>query len=145
MNESWQPIPGWEGFYEASDQGRVRSVERWVTRSAKGGSRSRHHHKGQVLSQFVGAKQTGRLSVGLNMQGKKKKMDVHCLVAYSFIGPRPEGFEIDHVNGNPLDNRACNLEYVTTQENVRRARAMGKVGGKDRHPVTGQYMPCGNG
>ena len=145
MNEVWQSIPGYEGFYEASDQGRVRSLDRGCFQGAKNGSVKYHTLKGRVLSQFVGTKQIGRLCVGLNRQGKKKKWDVHCVIARTFIGPRPEGLEIDHVNGDFLDNRACNLEYVTSQENVRRARAMGKVGAGDRHPVTGQYIPRGNG
>lgn len=52
----------------------------------------------------------------------------HRLVAEAFHGPCPEGLEVDHVNGVKTDNRASNLEYVTHEENMRRARERGLIG-----------------
>lgn len=57
--------------------------------------------------------------------GRKYYTTVHRIVASCFIGPRPEGLVIDHVDGNKLNNSSDNLEYVTSKENTRRAYAMG--------------------
>lgn len=48
----------------------------------------------------------------------KKKMKVHTLVAYAFLGPRPEGLEIDHFDRNKLNNKADNLRYITRSKNM---------------------------
>lgn len=86
--------------------------------------------------------QSGRvLKQGVNRDGRKvvcvgerrSAVLVHKLVAFTFIGERPEGYEIDHVNGNRLDNRAINLEYVTHEENINRAIKLGLI--------KGQYIP----
>ena len=142
MNEVWQPIPGYEGFYEASDQGRVRSLDRWVKTRNRWGECG-YWAKGQVLLQHPGKEghpTVGRMFVCLSKEGKGKPSYVHTLIAFAFLGPRPKGLHIDHVNGDKADNRACNLEYVTPQENTRRARAMGMTGGGERSPSTGRYV-----
>lgn len=67
---------------------------------------------------------------------------VHKLVAFTFIGPRAEGMDIDHVNGDFLDNRASNLEYVSHQVNQKRAFDMGKLNPplNKRSKKTGKFM-----
>lgn len=103
MHEIWKPIPGHEG-YEASDLGHVRS---W-------------RHTGGVARRTTPkvlrprADRDGYLRVCL---GRAKTHHVHTLVARAFLGPRPEGREIDHVNGAKDDNRLANLEYVSGREN----------------------------
>ena len=105
-------------------------MDRVQTQQRKEGLVSRRL-KGRVLrTQGRTHQPRGRDFVHLSKDMKSQVVTVHCLVAYSFLGPRPEGFEIDHVNGDPSDNRACNLEYVTREENLRRAKAMGRLGAK---------------
>lgn len=70
-------------------------------------------------------KKTGYCQVSIRKTGFNERINwtkyVHDLVAETFIGPRPEGFDIDHIDGNRSNNHYTNLEYVTRKENVRRA------------------------
>ena len=56
----------------------------------------------------------------LRDRGRDKGRTVHTLVAEAWIGPKPSGYEIDHVNSNPRDNRLVNLRYLTIADNRRR-------------------------
>ncbi len=67
------------------------------------------------------AKVTGKTKGGYCLIGAEGKLHtVHSLIAEAFLGPRPEGYDIDHISGDKTDNRPCNLEYVTHKENMRR-------------------------
>ena len=141
MKESWQPVPGYEGLYEVSDQGRVRSLDRSVERKNRWGSITTHRIKGRVLR--PGVTTCHRFYVNLSKNNTPWVVPVHKLVALAFIGPRPEGHDIDHVNGDFRDNRLLNLEYVTHQENQKRAYDMGKINpprDNARDPETGRFM-----
>ena len=141
MKESWQPVPGYEGLYEVSDLGRVRSLDRLVVRKNRWGSRATHQLKGRVLRPGPGG--SNRLQVNLSKENVSWVVPVHKLVALAFIGPRPEGLDIDHINGDFRDNRLDNLEYVTHQENQKRAYDMGKINpprDNARDPKTGKFM-----
>lgn len=99
--ESWLPVVGYEGRYEISDHGRVRSL----------------HGQGRLMTLQV-RKHGGHLSVLLKAKDKKpKNITVHTLVMSAFSGPRPEGMEVCHNNGDPTDNRLENLRYGTASEN----------------------------
>lgn len=116
--ENWRPIVGYEGLYEVSDLGRVK-------RTGKG----RGAMPGHVLTPRITSRTNQYLRVTLNKGGKIRPHRVHGLVLAAFIGPRPTGLEIDHINNNKQDNRLCNLEYVTSSENKLRAyRAGVRVG-----------------
>lgn len=113
--ERWAQVVGYEGLYEVSDQGRVRSLDRTYVR--RGGTKS-ETRKGRVLVQ----NSTGShyLKVGL-LKGhcEQKTFLVHALVLQAFRGPRPEGGEhTRHLNGDYHDNRLCNLVYGTREENM---------------------------
>ena len=70
------------------------------------------------------------LRVKISVDGRAKRLAVAHLVAHSFIGPRPDDLQINHKNGDKLDNRLENLEYVTRSENVRHAvRELGAFSG----------------
>jgi hypothetical protein len=58
---------------------------------------------------------------------RKRMFRVHVLVAIAFLGERPEGYVVDHLNGKKTDLRPENLEFVTPSENTRRAKAMGLI------------------
>lgn len=140
MKESWHPVPGYTGLYEVSDQGRVRSLDRIVTQRNRWGGMTTYPLKGRVLR--PGSTKTGRLQVNLSKNNNSWVVSVHALVALAFLGPCPDGREIDHVNGDCRDNRLANLEYVTHQENQRRAYAMGKINpprGNSRSAKTGRF------
>src|SRR5689334_18581457 len=102
--ENWLPIPGWEGYYEASDQGRIRSVDRIIPWN--GGFRNR---KGRILSPGIGA--NGYASVSLYRNNHGKQESVHRLIALTFLGPSE--LTVNHLSGCKTDNRLCNLEYST--------------------------------
>ena len=118
--ERWRPIPDWVGYYEASDYGRVRSVER---RCRSGGSHSRRV-PACVLRQS--RRGEGYFGVDLVCEGESKNADeVHRLVLLAFVGPCPPGYEVLHRNGNKGDNRLENLKWGTKVENKRDRRRHG--------------------
>lgn len=110
-HESWKPIAGWEGFYEVSDHGRVRSVDREV-RGADGRTQK---WRGRILVHNVMPK--GYRAVSFSRPGKRGRDYVHRLVMAAFVGPCPPGMEVCHRNGDPGDNRHSNLRYGTFSSN----------------------------
>jgi len=100
--ERWLPVVGYEGLYEVSDLGRVRSLPRNTT-------------SGRILCLSISG--PGYQQVSLFAQGRLKKTYVHHLVAEAFIGPRPEGYEIRHLDGDRLNNTLANLRYGVHSEN----------------------------
>lgn len=110
MREFWADIPGHVGEYQVSDLGRVRSLSRNVPRG-----KGTLPVKGKILKQFI--TNTGRLEVHLSHNGKWQHWLVHRLVATVFL-PNPNNFpQINHLNGNPLDNRLANLEWCNQSLN----------------------------
>ena len=105
--EQWRPIRDWGDLYEASDQGRIRRI---VGRNGSG-----YYARITILKPTVGKQ--GYCMVHLWRDGKSKTMMVHRLVAWTFLGPRPEGLEIRHLNDDKLDCRLVNLVYGTRREN----------------------------
>lgn len=120
MLEEWRSIPGYEGRWEASNWGRVRSLPRPRTR-------------GGVLSQRLNKR--GYLSVTLG----RETHEVHRLIALAFIGPRPDGMETRHLDGNPLNCQEVNLAYGPRSANVRDKRAHGTD-----HNVNKTHCPQGH-
>lgn len=102
--EEWRPIVGWPG-YLVSDQGRVISMKRKSPR---------------VLHSFPD-RRGGYPVVSLSTGGACRNAKVHVLVAAAFIGPRPEGMDIRHLDGDVTNNRPSNLRYGTRSENMRDA------------------------
>jgi hypothetical protein len=111
MSEHWKPIPGYEGLYEVSDLGRVRSLDR-ITTDKHGCKAVR---SGRVLK--PAPVQKGYLQVVLCRDGKMSPQRVHTLVAQAFHGPRPDGCEVAHDDGDKLNNTALNLVYKTPKAN----------------------------
>ena len=114
--ELWRDIPGYEGAYQASSLGRIRSLPRFVSvyDSVRGISYARPC-PGVILRQAV-CDRAGHVSVHL---GKYcRGIPVHQLVMLAFHGFPPPGTEAMHLNGNPVDNRPENLRYGTHSENM---------------------------
>lgn len=104
-NELWKPVPGYEGYYSISDLGRVRR-DKSVTRAKAG------HIMKQTLSR------DGYWQVPLSRDGKPKGFRVHRLVYAAHVGPIPEGYVVNHINGDKADPTLSNLEAVTKSENI---------------------------
>lgn len=120
MAEVWRDIPGYEGKYQASDQGRIRSLDRRVNICC-GATRLM---SGRVLKPAA-SKYDPHLTVVLGHG--EAGTTVHKLVALAFLGPRPEGHDVRHLDGNPQNNRADNLAYGTRAENIYDVTRIGKA------------------
>lgn len=115
--ETWLPIPGYEEYYGVSDQGRVRSLDRIVEHRNRWGGINRRPVNGGMLSLDVVA--NGYRVVGLHRPGDKPRMDaIHRLVMLAFVGPRQDGMEVCHTDGNRMNNTLSNLRYGTHSENA---------------------------
>ena len=112
MNEIWKSIPGYEGFYEVSDLGRVRSLARVIIRA----NGRKQTFRGKILLPAFG-KRKGYPHVSLHRAGARTNFDVHTLVALAFLGPRPNGFEVCHGDGDPRNANIKNLRYGTRMDN----------------------------
>lgn len=112
MIEEWRDIPGYEGFYQVSNLGNVRSLDRVVTTS-HGLTRSL---PGKLLS--VGTGKSNYPEVRLSVSSKTRLYAVHQIVALAFLGPRPEGMVVCHWDGDSKNNKLENLRYATQTENA---------------------------
>lgn len=130
--EIWKPIAGYEGIYEVSNLGRVRSLPR---KTSKGGIKK--------PTETI----WGYLICQLSKSGQVKHRSVHRLVAEAFI-PNPENKQtVNHIDCNRKNNRADNLEWTTQSENVRHSVRLGHYAesGAENKPVfqierTGQFQ-----
>ena len=118
MEEVWKSIDGYEGLYEVSNLGRVRSLDRVVYRSYKGHPNWPMKVKGRVLRS--GTDRGGYSFVILQNKGKRCRL-VHRLVAEAFMSNTENKEEINHIDGNKKNNSVDNLEFCTPSENMRHA------------------------
>jgi len=108
MPEQWRPVPGYEGAYEVSDHGRVRSLPRRV--KAPGGET--RWASGRVLRHSTSE---GYPQVELSRHGRRRSIRVHLLVAEAFLGPCPQGMQVQHL-GDRADASLANLRHATLSE-----------------------------
>jgi len=108
--ETWRPVFGYEGLYEVSDAGRVRSVSRTTRDGIK-----KQTTRGAIKSQMSNG--NGYLSVRLYKGGKEKIVYVHRLVAAAFILQENEGLCVCHCDGDRANNAAQNLRWDTVKNN----------------------------
>ena len=118
MKEVWKPIEGYEGLYEVSNLGRVRSLDRVVYRPYKGHPHWPMRIKGKLLS--CGTDRGGYSFVILQNKSKSCRL-VHRLVAGAFMLNTESKEEINHIDGNKKNNCVTNLEFCTPSENMRHA------------------------
>ena len=119
--EEWRPVVGYEGLYEVSDCGNVRSVDRTIV-NKNGITRLL---KGKLIHPIVSGSERKYLQVHLSKNNKQEHVSVHRLVARAFVDGYEPHLTIDHVNGNSYDNRAENLCWCTQRENNLRAIKLG--------------------
>jgi hypothetical protein len=109
--ERWKPVCGYEGLYEVSNTGFVRSLTMPV-------AVGRVARKNPKVLKARSRNDNGYLAVSLyGIDGKASTKFVHCLMAESFIGPRPEGFQCLHIDGNQNNLTVGNLRWGTPSEN----------------------------
>ena len=113
--EQRKDVVGYEGLYQVSDTGQVRSLDRVDGRG--------RHWKGRVLAQSINT--SGYLCVNLSIDGKQTLKYIHRLVAEAFI-PNPDNRpQVNHMDGNKQNNHVSNLEWATAKENMRHATETG--------------------
>lgn len=126
QDEVWRPVVGYEDYYEVSNLGRLRTVGHIIEYSD---GRRRHVRGGRMIS-YGKPRPNGYYIKCLQRGNTKKYVTIHRLVATAFI-PNPMGLEqINHINGNKIDNRVENLEWITREDNMLHAvYTLGKVTG----------------
>lgn len=116
--EIWKDIQGYEGLYQVSSLGRVRSMDRWRRNGTNG-----YIQRGRILSQEVS--KCGYNMVKLSINGKARGLLVHRLVAIAFV-PNPQNKEqVNHIDGCKQNNNVNNLEWATQSENIIHAHKEG--------------------
>lgn len=139
-DEIWKPIAGYEGSYEVSNFGRVRSLDRMLL--GRDGREELHH--GRLLK--LQTLWNGYLQVDLALPGQKRKhRPVHQLVAEAFLGPRPKKHDVMHIDGNRTNNRAENLCYGTRAHNLHQTYEYGKMKKLTREDVLRVFARIENG
>lgn len=128
MLEEWRPIIGYEGIYEASSLGRLRSLDRRGKDFRK--------LKGKILKQSLSGRkgQDYYFVMLVDHDGVAKNKKTHRLVYEAFNGHIFSGKVIDHIDGDRFNNRADNLQCITQRENVQKAFT--------GHDADGD-LPCG--
>jgi hypothetical protein len=119
--EVWLPVVGYEGLYEVSDRGRVRRVT------------ATHKPAGHILST---QDSNGYRLLVLCKDAICRRFTAHSIVMAAFVGPCPEGREINHIDGVKSNNHLPNLEYVTRSENHYHAIKLGL-----KKPIVGESNP----
>jgi len=111
MLEEWREVIGYEGYNEVSNIGRVRTMDRFI-KNRLGAVR---FYKSRIITPFT--EKHGHQTVSLNRHNIKITCLVHILVLEAFIGKRPKGLVTRHLDGNPSNNKPCNLKWGTPSEN----------------------------
>lgn len=127
--EIWKPISGFEGTYEVSNFGAVRSLDREIVHNTykETAKKKTQFNKGKILTVRYNNRGKGYAYLMLYLNSKHYKRFVHRLVAQAFIDNPENKAEVNHIDGNPRNNNVDNLEWTTRKENLAHAMATGLV------------------
>jgi HNH endonuclease/NUMOD4 motif len=131
--ECWKPVVGYEGLYEVSDQGNVRSLDRW----GNGGGGSRRLSRGRRLTP---QKSGSYLKVGLTRNGSGSTRSIHVLVLEAFVGQRPDSALACHNDGDRRNNQLSNLRWDTQSNNMLDAVKHGRASQKGQLMAVRHYV-----
>ena len=134
MQEVWKAIPGYEGRYEVSDQGRVRSLDRYTKLPTRWGVVALKKQPGKVLSAYVNTFRGGYRQVNLRFDGKQRMHRIARLVLFAFVGPAPENYEACHCDGQPTNDILSNLRWDSRSANQKDRVLHGTNCAGERHP-----------
>lgn len=130
--ENWKSIVGFEGFYEASNTGLIKSLSRTILCTHINGSLYSKTTKEKMIKPLLS--KAGYYHLTLCKNGTQKQFYIHFIIADNFfIGPRPIIFQINHKDGNKLNNNDWNVEITTPSENIRHAHRIGLINRKRPH------------
>jgi hypothetical protein len=129
----WLPVSGYEGQYEVSDLGKVRSIDREVVRRYRTGKVISYPLCGHTLKPVAGNGRNAYASVLLSKKGKVKRFLIHRLVLETFIGPPETGQEGCHCDGNGKNNRLDNLRWDDRIGNAADMARHGRAKGSKHH------------
>lgn len=139
LKEVWKDIPGCEGYYRISSEGRIRSISRNVLRY-RNGKPHPFYVNGKSLRGYK--TKSGHICIGLGAlckRGRKSRRGVtlwvHRLVALAFIGPCPPGLQCCHNDGNPSNNWIGNLRWDTGKSNSDDSKKHGALLIGSKHPM----------
>ena len=146
MKEIWKPIKGYEGIYEVSNKGRVKTLDKFFDWA----NDIKIFHKGRVIKNQTDA--DGYEILGLSKNKIRKTAKVHRLVAQAFIPNPKKKPHVNHVDNNRKNNNVFNLEWVTPSENSahmknqKRAKNQyfGKINSKMRDDIRNYYYKICN-
>ena len=123
MVEVWRDIPNYEGFYQVSNFGRVKSLKRIVI-----GKNGFKHTCPEKILKLVNKKGYKYISLFKNSHNRVgKTVGVHQLVLWAFVGVQEKGMEVRHLDNNPFNNRLENLAYGTKSDNMQDAVKCGSL------------------
>lgn len=111
-NLEWRPVVGSDGRLEVSEYGDIRRIV------GRGNGNANRFPAGSLVKGQTDRFGYNRVNIGMKPDGKRMFRSRHRIVADAFLGECPEGMEVNHKDGNKLNNHYSNLEYITHRENV---------------------------
>lgn len=120
MKEIWKDIPNFEGLYQASNLGKIKTLEHTTTQKHWQGGTSHRHYKEHIIKGSINSR--GYINISLRDKNNKRKSYLaHVIIAKTFLPTINNKNCVNHKDGNKLNNKVENLEWVNHKENTQHA------------------------